>query len=757
MVTGGIYGPSDLYYLHDPWKEVAAEQGIHGVQNGILSDLAFANLPWRAAVRDALANGRLPLWNRFVLAGNPLLGTASAAVFHPSTWLGLFLPVAASWTFSCTFTIFLALLTAYLFFRDFGLSELSSLLGAMVWGFSTYMLFWLGWSVGTSTASFPLLLLGLRRTARGEASGLTITVVGLLLLLAGGHPETLLHGAAAGGVYFLWELRKQESRLWAARLRWALGAGVLAGLLAAPMLLPLLEAIPHSAEYRVRRAALASGRAHPSVAAGEAFARLLPAILPFAHGVYGKTLVQEWRDDGSGMPFAYSGSLVFPLALVALFSRDRSRDGRFLFLGFVVVGLLMGASAPGLLDVLTALPGFRLALNYRLVFLAAFGLAGLAALGAEQVQAALAKTRLWTFSLATAFALGCAFAASKGVFRDRQLSGDFVEACFLAECVPLVLLAAAGSLRGPSARSVVTFAFFLFAAERVAEMGGTYPTLPARTLAPPLATLSALPSGVSPYRIAAAGETLRPNGAALYGIEDVRGYESIVLDRYADTFSLWCRPQFASFNRIDDLTRPFLSFLGVRYAIAPPGAPAPPGWALTAAGKEMSIFENPRALPRAFVPRTLRYEVEPSVTLAEMSASTDFAQTVWIRSASSIKTEINGTAALEVRESGPDLVVSADTPGRVFLATSLPDWPGWIAQSEGGSALPTATINHAFVGLWLPPGHTVVHLCYRPLSFRLGVWISAIGLAAALSIGAARRVRRSPLKPRGGGDRPYFV
>ncbi|HTD51532.1 MAG TPA: hypothetical protein VK780_00780, partial [Thermoanaerobaculia bacterium] len=214
MVTGGIYGPSDLYYLHDPWKEVAAEQGIHGVQNGILSDLAFANLPWRAAVREAFANGRLPLWNRFVLAGNPLLGTASAAVFHPSTWLGLFLPVAASWTFSCALTIFLSLLTAYLFFREFGLSELSSLVGAMVWGFSTYMLFWLGWSVGTSTASFPLLLLGLRRMARGGAPGLPITVAGLLLLLAGGHPETLLHGAAAGGVYFLWELRKQEARSW---------------------------------------------------------------------------------------------------------------------------------------------------------------------------------------------------------------------------------------------------------------------------------------------------------------------------------------------------------------------------------------------------------------------------------------------------------------------------------------------------------------------------------------------------------------
>ena len=135
-------------------------------QNPILSDLAFANLPWRAAVRESLAHGRLPLWNRFVLAGSPLLGTAQAGVFHPSTWLGIWLPVPLSWTFSCTFTLFLGLLAGFLFFGDFGLGARAALVGAVGWGFSTYVVFWNGWSVGPSTATFPLLLLGLRRLAR---------------------------------------------------------------------------------------------------------------------------------------------------------------------------------------------------------------------------------------------------------------------------------------------------------------------------------------------------------------------------------------------------------------------------------------------------------------------------------------------------------------------------------------------------------------------------------------------------------------
>jgi hypothetical protein len=633
--------------------------------------------------------------------------------------------------------MFLSLFCAFLFFLDFELSELSAFLGAAVWAFSTYMLFWNGWSVGMSTASFPLLLLGLRRIARGAPPGFGLAVLAFVLSLIGGHPESVLHSAAAGGVYFLWELSRRERRAWVRGLRSAAGAALLAFLLAGPMLLPLLEAIPHSAEYRARQAALASSRARPSVSVAESARRLLPAVLPFAHGIYGKSLVQDFRADGSGMPLAYSGSIVFPLALLSLFSRDRSRPERFLFLAFVLVGLLMGASAPGLMDLLAGLPGFRLALNYRLVFLTAIGFAGLAALGADRIERTGSRGRLSVACLVASLFLAMVLFASRGVVRERSLPGDFVRASFLAELVPLLLLAAVSLVPGFSFRSLAAVALFLFAAGRVLEMGGVYPTLPATTLAPALPTLSALSGGERPYRVVATGETLRPNGATLYGLEDVRGYESIVLDRFADTFPLWCRPQFASFTRVDDLDRPFLSFLGVRYAIAPPDAKPSRGWDPSAAGKEMSVFANPRALARAFVPQTVRHETDPIVTLEEMQDAGDFSKTAWVQAAgaSAAKSEANGPATLQVRDVGPDLAISADCPGRVLVVTSLPDWPGWVAKRDGGGGfLPTVTVNHAFVGLWLAPGHTSLRLTYRPRSFQRGLWAFALGLVATVTI-----------------------
>ena len=733
MLTGGVYGPADLYYGAVPWKNLSGAAAFSPPKNAILSDLAFANLPWRAAVRDAVANGRAPLWNRFVLGGSPLLGAAQAAVLHPSTWLGLWLPLAPSWTFSCAFTLLLALAAAFVFFRDFGLGEAASLVGAVGWGFSTYLVFWDGWSVGPSTATFPLLLLGLRRLARGpRANGIALTTAALCLSIFGGHPESALHGTAAGAAYFLWELRPGGRDAAGRALAGAGAAGVLALLLSAPQLLPLLETIPHSAEYRARREALAAGSSGGSVPAREAARRLLPDLLPFAHGIYGRSPVDAARADGSGMPLGYAGAVLFPLAAAA-FAARRAPRGRAIFLAFLVAGLAYGASAPVLLDATARLPGFALALNYRLVFLAGFGLAGLAAFGVEALGEPGGPRRVAIAAAATVAALAGASLLARPVFAERGLAPAFVRRELLAEALPVLLLAAAARIVARRPRAIAWAAVVCLVSQRFVEMAGTYPTLPAASLAPPIPTLQAAPIGGEPVRVVGLGDALRPNAGALYGFEDARGYESIVLARVADTYPLWCRPQAASFNRVDDLSRPFLSFLNVRYAVAAPDAAVPAGWEEQARGPELALFANPRALPRAFVPRSLR--PEPSSLPADLA---DWGETAFLRTAGAAP---NGDAAVVAREVGPDLVVRVNAASRTFVATSLPDWPGWTVESPDG-AVPVVTVDHAFVGFWAQPGSRIYRLRYRPRSWPLGIAAFGAGLAAAVAAavfaGAAR-------------------
>src|SRR5262249_27995959 len=249
------------------------------------------------------------------------------------------------------------------------------------------------------------------------------------------------------------------------------------------------------------------------------------------------------RADGSGVPLAYSGAVLFPPAAVGVIQRGRgpglaqtppreshhrggpasgseplsfpppAARGPSIFRGFLAAGLLPRAMRPGLMALLTALPGSAIALNYQLVFLAALGLSGLAAFGADRILREEDR-RPASAAAAIAVLLGVAFLLSRGVFSERGLPRTFLLSSFAYEVGPILLFAACGFFlfRG---RRLVAAALVLLAAQRWAEMEGTYPTLPASVLAPGLATLAGLPSS-SPSRIVAAGDVFRPNASALY-------------------------------------------------------------------------------------------------------------------------------------------------------------------------------------------------------------------------------------------------
>jgi hypothetical protein len=165
--TGAIYAPLDIVYQAYPFHALQESMGVRPGREALLSDVVYQEIPWRKAVRAAVKRGELPLWNPYVLAGEPLLAVQQPAVFHPGTWIGFLLPLAQAWTFEMSLRIFMALLSAYLFLRDLGCRSIPGLVGAAGWAFSNYVVFFLGYPLSAAAAPFPLLLLGLRRLARG--------------------------------------------------------------------------------------------------------------------------------------------------------------------------------------------------------------------------------------------------------------------------------------------------------------------------------------------------------------------------------------------------------------------------------------------------------------------------------------------------------------------------------------------------------------------------------------------------------------
>ena len=207
LLTGAVYGPIDIIYNGYPFGSRRVELGVPPDRTPLLGDVVYQQIPWRAAVREAIFEGRLPLWNPHTLAGEPLAAVAQPAVLHPGTLAGLLLPLPQAWTFDMTLRLLIALLATFLFLRDLGCGERAALLGALGFAFSNWMIFYLGVPPMPAAAPVPLLLLGLRRIAREPGvPAAAIMVAALLLIASAGHPETLFHASAGAGVYFLFAL-----------------------------------------------------------------------------------------------------------------------------------------------------------------------------------------------------------------------------------------------------------------------------------------------------------------------------------------------------------------------------------------------------------------------------------------------------------------------------------------------------------------------------------------------------------------------
>src|SRR5688500_298863 len=160
-----------------------------------------------------------------------------------------------SQTYSLAIVLFIAGLSAFLFARELDCGEGASLIAAAGWGLASCTGSRLT-AMGFATAYAPLLLASVRRViwTPGLSSRALLTVTLSLTALAG-HPESLFLNVLVGGAYALFELIRRRAAPWRA-IATATAAGVIALLLCAIALLPLLEAIPQAYEYEMKSAVM---------------------------------------------------------------------------------------------------------------------------------------------------------------------------------------------------------------------------------------------------------------------------------------------------------------------------------------------------------------------------------------------------------------------------------------------------------------------------------------------------------------------
>lgn len=736
IFTGNYYGPLNIAYGPPPLGPMAGNipRASLTYPDGIFSDVQIQNVPWRKAVREEVKRGHLPLLDRFLFAGDPLLGTMQPAVFSPGTWIEFLLPLATAWTFGCALNLLLAALFTFVFLREIELEEVPALLGAAAWSLGGFFVFCVGWPITASFAPMPLLILGATRLARGKPGGFGATVVALTLSVFGGHPESTLFVTAAAGIVFLWELIRSRYRTRALGL--ILGAGALAFGLCAVQLLPFFATSRQTWELKERRQYYAHDK--KSIPVREALKSGLGAVYPLLYTQNGLIGAPKNIDNGRAV---YCGGAVIALALLGLFSRRRER---WLFSGLGAGAFFIALGFPVITDLILKLPLFNIAIPNYLSGVATFCLGVMAALGLQEILDRPRRT------LATISAAAGMSAAAAGIWLLRRpgivgVSHGRFELFLALLITPMWILAILLWPKTPICAhrlgAAVVGVFLLF---RLGEMRPNYPSFSAKFFYPPVPEFSRLPRGGPPYRIVATGFNLVPNQATMYELEDLRGYQALHNVRLYRTAPLWGNPLPVWFMQVNDLTVPFLSLANVRFAIGGPAEKPPAGWNDFTRGPDCAIFENSHVLPRAFAPATVRFVRTGSDVVSRMKSCTDFSRTAWIETDDEPPGEIsNGQAAVIARENGSNLDLTIRAGEAAWVVITNTAWEGWRAKTAQED-LPLKFADEAFLALRAPAGTTHVRLVYWPAAFETGGIVSLVALLiTAALIGKNRRISRA--------------
>jgi hypothetical protein len=750
-----------MLLLMAPWKFQAWRfPDFHLTQNEML-DPVQQYYPWRHFAVESLESGRIPLWNPYCFSGTPFVANMQSAVFYPPNLLFLFLPITTAFTVSAVLHIFIAGASMFALLRSMGLSTAPCLLGAVAYMFNGSLVAWLEFpALGQWVMPWlPLAILCLRRCmSRPTAPNVAIASAVLAVQLLGGHLQYSAYVLLACGIFIglacakglagvasqagekleRAERRASSDTAAKSKLRPALlaaGTALCLGFaLAACQLLPSIELAQRSARPQLSyQDALQS--ALPFSQLVNYFAPLLFGT-PAQHNYWGHLAAARPVQPGMFMETAcYIGLL--PLLLALAGARCwRTREAAF-FLAVSAVALLVALGTPLYALFYYLAPGFKqLAGVSRIVYLAAFGLAGLAALGLEE----LTQKRLAFVPLAAGLLMGALLvAADLFMFSDafratwphtaRQLTAAAV--LLFAALVPIAL--------------VMRNRVFAWLALAVAAADLFYFGVPFNPATEPRMAYFSTPEtsylqrNIGSARILALGmnatrDWMPPNTPLVYRLRDIQGSDSLWWRRYAKLLKS-AEPSAPS-PQWRDLGSPLLDLLSVRYIITTQTL-GHPDWALVFdagapvaqpyAGGERAqgarIYRHRSELPRACLveipPEEATRRNERRQFQKPWPAQRDHGARIVSDGIDSVRMEVRA-------------------PRPMFLRLADSAYPGWRAFVDG-EPCELLVADHAFRMVQVPAGKHQVEFRYEPASFRLGVFVSLLALGCMVFAAAYRR------------------
>lgn len=713
-------------------------------------DLVNLFWPQRVHIARSFAEDIVPLWNEYTWGGSPFHASMQPAVFDPTTWVGLTIsddPIELLDNFDRQRLLIFLILMVNMFAlarAGIGLSRgpaaLASLLigccGFLWWGHFDHVnqLSAMAWS--------PLVLLGVVMAMRGEVRRpLLFTGAGVGLQLLAGHPQHAAFGAVAASVFAAaWlTLARASLHAWIHAALVFSGGLALGGLIASVQMLPSLELSELSHQVF----------AGPDYASSfpMRWPHLLRLIWPHMFGVFPN--FAETGDNWSELSI-FIGRLPIALALLAVAAAMARGRREALGALTVSIGALIALAAFSILyalgsnsflfeplsHILFPLRSFRV--PARMLFHSEIALALLAACGLQIGIGPLARmdwrpgrVRIVMGAVAIlALADLCAISRTDYIRRPwpRELLG--------------VPVPAADAMRAQDERP------------RVYKLQTEDPLFLVNYEEPALV----------PRRM----QRMVVNTGLIHGVSDFEGYPEGLLPtaRWNDLFYHQIYRNLHQRKLDVDL----LSLLGVRWVFTDRNRTPIEESSLRIVLEyedqlgdrefRYTLFENPRALP-PLVPRDVVERIAAPESL-DGDWSRGLSETPVIREGptpvarlDAVWPEPESLPRFEVERKGPNqlrVMNSDEFAGNLVFVQSV--YPGWIARCQSDSTVTEtslAALNAAWFTLDVPEGTRQIELAYEPTTYRLGLFLSAVGtlclsLVLALPGAGTESDRRAPAR-----------
>jgi hypothetical protein len=750
-VTVALFAP---YLVHPDW--------LIWPRSGLGADIVHLAWPDLATFSDALGKGNLTLWNDSTALGHPAVGNLGTLWLYPFTFLFLILPPAWAFTWMAVLHIFLA-------------------------GLFTY---WL------AHALFPVSRLA------ATVSALTFMLMPKLIAhLAGGHVGMIYGLAWMPAVLLGARVSIQSRRLWPAALGGIAFALQLPGHPQIPVATIYIvvgmlgwhcwQALAHSG-WRSRelrnaiKQAVAVGLVIGCVAATLGAIWWMPTaeLLPWTTKIEFDTSVPFWYQIPPGMLLSlfaptdfqfpewtiYVGIVPLFLALIALMG-ERRRTAVFLWTA-VGLSLMLALGDATLVYPLARwmVPGlgfFRT--TTRLWLLGAFVVAllaglGVDALGSRATWARIERNRRWLKLAGVACVLGGAIAVPGLGLITRKMPAGPLWSWSLG--ILLLVLLWFGWRRWPASTICQAALLGLLLLDLFPVATGFMMGIePRQTFLKPDPVIEFVAAQGGDYRVYSPHRNLSYALAAERGIESIDGIINLQLARSVEIIKVasGCRLEGYAGGIPPCLTGEIdtqayrtatpdpavLGLLNVRYVIADFPLDVP-GLTLVFTSSQVTVFENSRLLPRAFLVGQVA-TVQPGESVFEELTRADLAHTALIGPEAKLGLTdgpLEGEARIESRSAG-HIRLTTRSNREALLVYSQAWAPGWRATVDGRPT-PVARVDGALIGLVIPAGAGHITLDYVPFGWQVSWPISLLAVVALAAWGSAnwlgRRAKRSTVR-----------